>query len=81
MKTMAFSLPSLDFREPPKCWEAEEDVLQTRISFNGEMSPSFADLVNVNRELGPEEESLNGETQGRLEEKVRIYLVQWQLPS
>ncbi|XP_058026775.1 zinc finger protein 354C-like isoform X2 [Ahaetulla prasina] len=74
LKTMAFSPPSLVFRESPKRWETgadEEDVLQTRISFSGEMSPSFADPVNVNGELGPEEESVNGETQGRLEEKVR----------
>ncbi|XP_070792528.1 zinc finger protein 773-like [Pituophis catenifer annectens] len=65
LKTMAFSPPTLDFRESQKRWEAradEEDVPQ---------SPGFTDLVNVNRELGLEEESLNGETQGRLEEKVR----------
>ncbi|KAG8127512.1 hypothetical protein E2320_014468, partial [Naja naja] len=74
LKMMAFSPPSLEFRESPKCLEAGADeagVLQTRISFSGEISPSFADPVNVNTELGLGEESLNGEAQGRLEEKVR----------
>lgn len=75
MKTVVFSPPSLEFRESPNCWEAgadEEDILQTQTSFSGEMSPNFADPVKVNRELRLEEESLNGETQGRLDEKVRV---------
>ncbi|XP_026544382.1 zinc finger protein 354C-like [Notechis scutatus] len=74
LKFMAFSPPSLECREPPKCLEAgadEADVLQTHFSFSGEIFPSFADPVNVNTELGLEEESLNGGAQGRLEEKVR----------
>ncbi|XP_013927325.1 PREDICTED: zinc finger protein 544-like [Thamnophis sirtalis] len=74
LETVAFSPPPLEFRESPNCLEAEaeeEKMLETQISFSGEMSPSFADPVKENRELGLEEESLNGETQGSQDEKVR----------
>ncbi|XP_039189365.1 zinc finger protein 544-like isoform X2 [Crotalus tigris] len=75
-RTMGFSPPSLEFsmRESQKCWKAsaeEEEALRTRISFGGGRPLGFADPADVKEELAPEEESLNRETQGRLEEKLR----------